>query len=246
MLQKLCENVGGEAIAIKVEAGFVKEDDGAGTNLGFESGEDFVGVAFGAVETAGVPAGEGEVLLFEDGVDEGVFESGGGAEERWGMIGGEGGERFLAVDDFAAEEMRWITPEPVLGMGHGVVAEGVATTNDFFNEVGVLSGFGTDKEEGGFGVMSIEEVEQDGGVDGIGSVVDGDPDKAGGGGGELGEDGAAPGILGNEGGDEKEGVGGDERGEGEPGVPGEDQAEGSERGDRVHREDRATDKALPF
>lgn len=179
VLKELFQHDGGEAVAVEVDAGFVQQDDGAGTDLGFQSAEDFCGIAFGAVETAGVPTGEGQVVLLEDRMDKRIFESGRGAEVAGRTVGTKVGEDVLTAADFLLEPGRRIDPEPELRMGVGVVAEGVAAADYFADQFGMLLGFDSDKKERGFGLMRVQQVEQQGRVAGIGSVVDGDPDGVG-------------------------------------------------------------------
>lgn len=60
------------------------------------------------------------------------------------------------------------------------------------------------------------------------------------------DDGAAPGVLRDEGGEKEQGVGDEQRDEGEPGLSEDQEAQGGRRGDGVEAEDGAAGKALPF
>lgn len=97
----------------------------------------------------------------------------------------------------------------MLGMVHGMVADGVTTLQDESNEFGMLPGLDSDEKEGGLGLMLIEEIEQNWGVHRIGAVIDGKPNLTilSGIGIESGDNRTTPGVARDQGGDEEKRVG---------------------------------------
>ncbi len=91
-------------------------------------------------------------------------EADGGAE---GVSDGVAG-----IDEFGPDA--GVRAQGKFGVGHGVVADGVAVGKDAAGEASLRERVAADEEEGGLGMVFGEEVEEEGGGGGVGAVVKGE------------------------------------------------------------------------
>ena len=68
--------------------------------------------------------------------------------------------------------------EKEIGMRVGMIAQDVAAGGDFFDEGGTLTGKFSHDEEGGFGVVASEKIEESRSDGGIGAVIEGERELA--------------------------------------------------------------------
>ena len=157
---------------------FVKEQNGAGREAPGDRVGDVGGPAMRVLGSAGAPADAGEAARAEDGSEENILDADGRTKAR--RAPGVGGNRGKPVVELAAKASGGCAPKRGERMGVRVVADFVAGGGDVAEERGVGGGSLSDDEEGGAGPVDGEEGEEAGRVGGVGTVVDGKPDFAGG------------------------------------------------------------------
>jgi hypothetical protein len=200
--------------AVGVEA-VVKEDDVvAGGVLEEFFGEELGRRGMGVVGSDG-PADDGEAEFFGGGGEGARFEAHGGTEEEGGMAG-DVGDDFLGGFELVGP-VGAVAVDAEVVVVEGVVAKGVARVVDAAKKGGVGLGMVADDEEGSFGVVGREGVEDAGSDFGVGAVVEGEGDSIAL--GDAAEDGGEELAAGREDGVGPEGGGGKsaggEGGEGE-------------------------------
>ena len=136
-----------------------------------------VGMAHARVVAAGAPEDEFEPAAGELAMEREAFQADGRTEPRGGGSAG-GLKRVVATIDFVAGAGGVRVPKSAMRMRVGVVAERVAAADDLGDERGVTCGFFADDKKRGAGVVRIEEIEDAGRGEGIGAVIDREPDLA--------------------------------------------------------------------
>ena len=174
---------GGGAVGGGVGVAAVVEDDDGGQALAVEAVDyvlqfegDGVGGVFIPVGGHGVPEDGGQAEAAGDAQGLGAAGTIGRTKEDDGQAGdffqSLGGAVDLLIDAAGGGQGE-------VEMGPGVVADAVAGGGDLANERGMGLGVTAYKEEGCADVAAGEEIEQAGGPDGVGTVVEGEGELAG-------------------------------------------------------------------
>jgi len=157
---------------------FVEQEDRARCEVSRGGGSDGGGLPMDAFEPAGAPADADEITRSERALEKNIFDTRGAAKTP--RTPGVGGNRGKPVVELAAKASGGCAPKRGERMGVRMMADFVAGGGDVAEERGVGCGILSDDEEGGAGPVDGEEGEEAGRVGGVGAVVDGKPDFAGG------------------------------------------------------------------
>jgi hypothetical protein len=160
-------------LAVRIDAVVEEDDVVAGGVLEKSSGEEFGRCGMGVVGSDG-PADDGQAEFFGGGGEGARFEAHGGTEEEGGMAG-DVGDDFLGGLQLV-EPIGAVAVDAEVVVVEGVVAKGVARVVDAAKKGGVGLGMVADDEEGSFGVVGREGVEDAGSDFGVGAVVEGEGD----------------------------------------------------------------------
>ena len=181
---------GGEALCGEgVLAAIVEDEIGAAVagavvlDAAIDAAVDFGGGDGFPIADDEVPLDGGEAERTGDAEDSGAAGAVRGAEKGDGTAEGVF-EDFVAGFELGADAGFGVAGEA--GMGHGVVAEGVAGGGDGAGESGLGADVAADEEEGGADVVAGEEIEEVRGDGGVGAVVEGEGELGGKGWGDEG------------------------------------------------------------
>jgi len=116
------------------------------------------------------PHDRAHALLLNNCAEPGAAKTERRAEPAWLCPGGVA-DGFAAAKQFRARFFR--AAEKKIGMGFRVIAKEVAPRGHFFHEGGRFANEFSNEEEGGFGVVAVEEIEKFGSDGGIRAVVKG-------------------------------------------------------------------------
>ena len=169
---------------------FVQHYDRAGARPLLDSFRHSHRVALHGVEPAHRPPDQAQSARRERGMHKHVSHPGRRAEKIREPLR-RGPQSFRAERDLAAYSSGSGAPEGAARVRGGVVGEGVATGQDFGDEMGILLRVRADDEERRARIKLLQEVEHRDGVSGRRTVVNRDPDFAFGG-VKAGEDRAPP------------------------------------------------------
>jgi hypothetical protein len=150
----------------------VQQQDVAGGELVAEAGRHLGSIAVAGVEAAPGPARQGEALVGQDRIEEGIAQPGGGAEEQR-PLSGDAGQGVLPGLDFPGHAARAERGKVVIVVV-AVVFHGVPAADDLAAEFGVALGLDANAKEGGASLVAVEQVQHLRGHFGVGTVVDGE------------------------------------------------------------------------
>jgi hypothetical protein len=158
-------------------AAFVCEDDDSGRECFPDTADGVVGIANLGVVTAGAPEDEFEAARGELAMEREALEADRRTKPTWrGSAGGP--ESGVAPIHFLTGAPGAGIPVTALWMRVRVVAERVPAADYFGDELRMRGGFFADDKERGAGAILVEQIERTGSGDGVGAVVDGEPDLA--------------------------------------------------------------------